>query len=67
MFWEHTHFWREIPIFGVHAIGGRKETCRKRRKRSMQEEKQRGAHADRPNHVRVRFFDKDCNDYKPIK
>jgi hypothetical protein len=31
----------------------------------MQEEKQ-CAHADRPNHVRVRVFDKYCNGYKPV-
>jgi hypothetical protein len=39
------------------ALGGRKEACKKRRKSNMQEEKQCGAHADRPNHVRVRVFD----------
>jgi hypothetical protein len=39
MFWEHVHFWIEKPIFGVRAIGGKKSTCRKRRKNNMQEEK----------------------------
>jgi hypothetical protein len=33
----------------------------------MQEEKQRGTQADKTNHTRVRVFDKDCNDYKPVK
>jgi hypothetical protein len=42
----------------VQATGGKKETCRKRRKRSMQEEKQRGVWEDKPNHDRVRVFDK---------
>ena len=23
--------------------------------------------ADKPNHIRVRVFDKDCNDYKLVK
>jgi hypothetical protein len=68
LFWEHAHFWRERSIFGARAIGGRKKKhAEKRRKSNMQEEKQCGTHADRPNHVRVRVFDKDCNDYKPIK
>jgi len=31
----------------------------------MQEEKQRGAQADKPNHDRVRVFDKYGNGYKP--
>jgi hypothetical protein len=44
-----------------------KEACRKRRKSSMQEEKKRGEEADKPNHNRVRVFDKDCNGYKPVK
>jgi hypothetical protein len=39
-------------------------TCRKRRKSSMQEENQCGTHVDRPNHVKVRVFDKDFNGYK---
>jgi hypothetical protein len=36
-------------------------------KTSMQEEKQRGTQADKPNWDRVRVFDKDCNDYKHVK
>jgi hypothetical protein len=28
-----TYFWKEIPNFGVHTISGKKETCRKRRKK----------------------------------
>jgi hypothetical protein len=58
---------KKRSIFGAHALGGRKEACRKRRKSSMQEEKQRDTHADMPNHVRVRVFDKDCNGYKPVQ
>jgi hypothetical protein len=67
LFWEQAHFWRERPIFGAHTIGGRKEACRKRRKNSMHEEKQCGTHADRPNRVRIRVVDKDCNNYNTIK
>jgi hypothetical protein len=67
LFWEQAHFWREKIIFGSRATRGRKETCRKRRKTNMQEEKKRGTHADRINRDRVRVFDKHCNDYKPIK
>jgi hypothetical protein len=33
MFWQHTHFLREIPIFGERATGGRKETCRKKKEK----------------------------------
>jgi hypothetical protein len=59
IFWVQAYFWRERVIFGVHAIGGRKETCRKTRKNSMQkEEKQCGAHENRPNYVRVRVLTK---------
>jgi hypothetical protein len=55
----------ESPNFGARAIEGKKEACIKRRKRCMQEEKQRGAREYKPNHVIVRVFDKYCNDYKP--
>jgi hypothetical protein len=41
----------------VCARGGKKETCKKRRKNSMQEEKQSGTQEDKPNHDRVRVFD----------
>jgi hypothetical protein len=58
---------RKIYFWEQHAIGGRKETCKKRRKSSMQEEKKHGTHADRPNHVRVRVLDKNCNGYKPVE
>jgi 3-methyladenine DNA glycosylase Tag len=51
----------------VHAIGGKKETCEKRRKSSMQEEKKHDVQAGKPNRDRVRVFEKYCNDYKPIK
>jgi hypothetical protein len=40
---EKTYFWKGRPNFGVRATGGKKATCRKRRKRSMQEENQCGA------------------------
>jgi hypothetical protein len=59
MFWGKICFWKERANFGVRAIGGKKETCGKRRKND--------AHADKPNHDRVRFFEKYCNGYKPIK
>jgi hypothetical protein len=51
--------------------GGRKETCK--RKSSMQEEKQHargeacGEKAGKPNHDRVRVFEKGCNDYKLVE
>jgi hypothetical protein len=51
----------------VQEIGGKKTTCKKRRKISMQEEKQRGTQKDKANHDRVRVFDKNCNNYKAIK
>jgi hypothetical protein len=54
-FWSACNRWQEIAA------------CRKRRKSSMKEEKQRGAQAINPNHNRVRVFDKDCNDYKFVK
>jgi hypothetical protein len=38
-----------------------------RKENNMQEEKQSGTKACKPNHDRVRVFDKDCNDYKPVK
>jgi hypothetical protein len=59
LFWEYAHFWRERSIFGAHTIGGRKTAWRKRNKNNMQkkEEKQHGAHAGRPSHVRVRVLD----------
>jgi hypothetical protein len=47
LFWVKTYFWKERPNFGVRAIGGKKETCRKRRKISMQKEKQHGAQEDK--------------------
>jgi hypothetical protein len=31
----------------------------------MQEENKRGVQAGKPNHDRVRVFDKYCSDYKP--
>jgi hypothetical protein len=74
-----THFWRKIyfrerPIFGKkylileHAQHvARKQHAEKRRKSSMQEEKQRSVQEDKPNHDRVRVFEKYCNGYKPIK
>jgi hypothetical protein len=52
-----TYFGKKRSIFGAHALGGRKEACRKRMKKNMQEEKQCGAHVDMPNHVRGRVFD----------
>jgi hypothetical protein len=61
-----TYFLRERPNFGVPAIGGKKETRRKIKKINMQEETQRGVRAGKPNCDRVRDFDKDCNNYKPI-
>jgi hypothetical protein len=45
----------------------RKQHAEKEGKASMQEEKQCGVQEDKPNHDRVRVFDKDCNGYKPIK
>jgi hypothetical protein len=36
-------------------------------KSNMQGEKQCGEKEGKPNHDRVRVFDKDCNVYKPIK
>jgi hypothetical protein len=55
------------PNFGARATSGKKATCRKRRKSNMQEEKPHGEEADKPNHIRVRVFDKDCNGYKLVK
>jgi hypothetical protein len=57
---------KKRSIFEACTLGGKKTTCIKRRKSNMQEEKQRGMHANKPNHVRVRVFGKYCNDYKPI-
>jgi hypothetical protein len=37
------------------------------RKSNMQEEKHARREGRKPNHDRVRVFDKDCNDYKPVK
>jgi hypothetical protein len=65
LFWGKTYFWKERPKFGACAIGGKKVACKKLRKRSMQEEKQRGAQEGKPNHDRVRVFEKYCNCYKP--
>ena len=45
----------------------RKQNAEKRRKSSMQEEKKHGAQESKPNHDRVRVFNKDCNNYKPIE
>jgi hypothetical protein len=33
----------------------------------MHDEKQCGTQVGKPNHDKVRVFDKDCNGYKPIK
>jgi hypothetical protein len=65
LFWGKTYFWKKGPKFGAHAIGGKKATCKKRRKSSMQEEKQCVVQEGKPNHDRVRVFDKDCNDCNP--
>jgi hypothetical protein len=66
-----AYFWRERYIFGAQTYRWTekkyfwskkegKEACIKRRKSNMQkEEKQHGAHADIPNHVRVRVLDKN--------
>jgi hypothetical protein len=51
----------------VQEIGGRKATCRKIRKNNIQEKKKHGVKAEKPNHGRVRVFDKDCNGYKTVK
>jgi hypothetical protein len=64
--WAHAYF-KERPNFGAHTTSDKKETCIKKRKSSMQEEKQRGKQEGNPNHDRVRVFVKDCNCYKPIK
>jgi hypothetical protein len=53
-----------MPIFGEEQMRG-KETCK--RKSSMQEEKKHGKKEGKPNHDRVRFSDKGCNDYKPLE
>jgi hypothetical protein len=52
IFGEKVYFGKDLilerrPNFGAHAIDGKKETCRKRRKRNMQEEKQHVAHIGR--------------------
>jgi hypothetical protein len=60
-------FWKGIPNFGAHTITSKKATCEKRRKNKMQEEKPRGEEEGKPNHVRVRVFDKGCTGYKPEK
>jgi hypothetical protein len=65
--WEQAHFWREISIFGAHTTGGRKATCKKRRKNNMKEENKHGIHGDMPNYARVRVFDKDYKGYNPKK
>jgi hypothetical protein len=67
LFWGKNYFWKERPNFGAHATRGKKATCRKRRKSNIQGEKKRGVQVDKPNHDRVRVFDKDCNRYKPKK
>jgi hypothetical protein len=54
------------PNVGAQATCGRKETCSKRRKSNMKEENKHVVKAGKPNHDRVRVFDKDCNIYKPI-
>jgi hypothetical protein len=41
-----------------HAKKEGKATCK---------EKPRGEEEGKPNHDRVRVFDKDCNGYKPVK
>jgi hypothetical protein len=68
-----AYFWRRIffgerPIFGKEDLilehvqqVARKKHAEKEGKASMQEEKQCGAQEDKPNHDRVRVFDKDCN------
>jgi hypothetical protein len=50
LFWGKTYFWKGRPNFGARATSGKKATCRKRRKSSMQEEKQCGVQEDKPNH-----------------
>jgi len=42
MFFGKTYFWKERPNFGAGTIGGKKATCRKRRKSNMHKEKQCG-------------------------
>jgi hypothetical protein len=65
LFLGKTELWKGRPNVGEQATGGKKATCRKRRKSNMQEEMQLGAKVGNPNQDRVRFFDKYCNDYKP--
>jgi hypothetical protein len=70
IFENKVYFWKD-PIlerrinFGAHAIEGKKETCRKRRKNIMQKENKHGMQEGKPNHARVRVLDNDCNGYKP--
>jgi hypothetical protein len=52
---------------GACPISRKKEACEKGRKRSMQEGKSTCEKEGKPNHIRVRVFDKGCNDYKPEK
>jgi hypothetical protein len=65
IFGENIYFWNGRPNFGARATGDKKAADRKRRKNNMQEENKCGAHEDKPNHDRVRVFDKDCNGYNP--
>jgi hypothetical protein len=72
IFGEKVYFEKDLilerrPNFGVRAIDGKKEACQKRRKRSMQEEKQCGAQTVKPNHDRVRVLDNHCNEYELMK
>jgi hypothetical protein len=62
---EIPNYWKGRPNVEAQATSGKKEACRKTRKRSMQEKKQHGTKAGNPNHDMVRFFDKYCNGYKP--
>jgi len=66
-------FWGERSILGRSPFLVRKicfwSTHNRWQESSMQKKKENqcGPHAERPNYVRGRVFDKDCNDYKPIE
>jgi hypothetical protein len=69
--WVQAYF-EERPIFGrkdliLEKNNWQESSMQKMRKSNMQEGKATCEEAGKPNHIRVRVFDKYCNGYKLVK
>jgi ribosomal protein S9 len=67
LFWERPNFGKEDLILEHAQQMERKQHAKKEGKTTCKRKSNVARRKDKPNHDRVRVFDKDCNDYKPVK